>query len=60
MTGWSITLILCSWAIGRKNIRHKTVVAFGPFRFSVHRELSAWKEIINKKRDSLADIKYEG
>lgn len=40
MTGYSITFILRSWAFGRWDIRKKTLWAFGPLRFGVHRELS--------------------
>ena len=39
MTGYSITLIPKSWALGRFDIRDKTLWAFGPFRFGIHRKL---------------------
>ena len=40
MTGFSVTLIPFSWALGRRDIRKKTLWAFGPLRFGIHRELS--------------------
>lgn len=44
MSGYSITLIPLSFAIGKVTIRNKTVWAFGPFRFSIHRNLAPWAE----------------
>ena len=45
MTAFSLTFVPFSWAIGRKDIRNKTLWAFGPIRFGVHRKLGTWKEI---------------
>jgi hypothetical protein len=45
MTGYSLTLIPKSWAIGKVNIRNKTVWALGPFRFSIHRKLRHWETV---------------
>ena len=42
MTGYSITLVPLSWHIGRWDIRKKTLWAFGPFRFVIHRGLGEW------------------
>ncbi len=42
MTGYSITFILFSWVIGKYNVRKKTLWAFGPFRFGIHRNLESW------------------
>lgn len=42
-SGFSLTVIPFSWAIGRWDIRNKTVWAFGPLRFSIHRGLGGWK-----------------
>ena len=39
-TGYSITLIPFSWALGRWDIRNKTLWAVGPIRFGLHRKLS--------------------
>lgn len=41
--GFSITLIPTSWAVGTWTIREKTIFAFGPLRFSIHRNLLGWK-----------------
>lgn len=43
MTAFSITFVPASWAIGFWCIRQKTLYAFGPFRFSIHRGLGKWK-----------------
>jgi hypothetical protein len=40
MTGYSITIIPYSWAFGRWDIRKKTLWAFGPFRFGIHRGIT--------------------
>jgi hypothetical protein len=45
MTGYSITLIPKSWAIGRVDIRNKSVWSFGPLRFSIHRNLKPWESV---------------
>jgi hypothetical protein len=38
-TGYSISLMPFSWAIGRRDVRKKTLFALGPLRFSIHRDL---------------------
>lgn len=43
MRGFSLTLIPLSWAIGKWTIRDKTLWAFGPFRFGIHRNLGSWR-----------------
>ena len=45
MTGYSITLIPKSWAIGRVRIRNKTIWSFGPLRFAIHRNLARWESL---------------
>lgn len=44
MTGYGITIIPMSWAIGVWKKSHKTVIAFGPLRFSHHKGLPKWKK----------------
>jgi hypothetical protein len=44
MTGYSVTLILGSWALGTWRKYHKTILAVGPLRFTKHRDLPGWKE----------------
>jgi len=39
MNGYSITFIPKSWRLGRFDIRKKTLWAFGPLRFGLHRDL---------------------
>lgn len=36
-TGYSLSLFPTSWEVGKARIRNKTVLAFGPLRFSIHR-----------------------
>ena len=42
--GYGITFIPCSWHIGIKQIRNKTLVSFGPIRFTLHRLEKNWKD----------------
>lgn len=45
MIGYSIAIFPTSWDFGKFQIRKKTMWAFGPFRFSIHRvtgDLSAY------------------
>ncbi len=39
MTGYSITIIPKSWAVGRWDKGQKTIWAFGPFRFVLHSKI---------------------
>ena len=41
MNGFSITIIPRSWRLGRFDIRKKTLWAFGPLRFGLHRDLAS-------------------
>jgi hypothetical protein len=43
MNGYSLTLIPRSWALDIWRKPHKTIVAFGPLRFVLHRALGPWK-----------------
>ena len=40
MTGYSISIVVWSWGLGRWDIRDKTLWALGPLRAVVHRNLS--------------------
>jgi hypothetical protein len=42
--GISIAVFPTAWEIGYARIRNKDVVAFGPFRFSLHRIKGALKD----------------
>lgn len=44
MTGISVCLFWASWALGVKRIDQKTIAAFGPFRFCIHRVKKTWGE----------------
>jgi len=42
---YSLTLVPLSWHIGRRDIRQKTLWAFGPLRFVIHRGLGSWEAL---------------
>lgn len=42
-TGFSILVVPFSWAVGRWDIRDKTLFSFGPIRFAIHRNLGPWE-----------------
>ena len=44
MSGFGLTLIPFSWALGVWRRAHKTIWAIGPLRISVHRGLARWRE----------------
>lgn len=45
MNGYSLVLVPMSWAFGRKDVRNKTLWAFGPLRLAVHRNLKPWRGV---------------
>lgn len=44
MTGYSLTFVPFSWVVGIQHKTYKTLYAFGPFRFVIHRGLPSWKD----------------
>lgn len=42
--GVSVAIFPTSWALGYVRIRDKDVLAFGPFRFSLHRVRGSLKD----------------
>jgi hypothetical protein len=44
MKGYGVTIIPASWAIGKWKKGHKTILAFGPLRLTVHYDLGEWKK----------------
>jgi hypothetical protein len=44
MNGYSLMIIPRSWALGLWRKWHKTILAIGPLRFTLHRDLGGWKQ----------------
>ena len=44
MNGYSIVLVPRDWVIDSWHKDHKSIYAFGPLRFVLHRGLGPWKD----------------
>lgn len=47
MNGYGVTIIPRSWALGVWHKPHKTILAFGPLRFTKHWNVGTWKEAVS-------------